>query len=113
MSMKGCFTDPGCNNTECIGTSSPKRVNFCCCTGNRCNQRFHLVPATTTKTPEMGELPTQPKEMSPVIIVFICCAAAFVVGVMFLGVYFYKSKKASLFNEIPTVSDEMILHPAQ
>lgn len=105
MSMKGCFTDQACNNTECLATPTTKKVNFCCCTGNLCNQRFRLAPPTTTKAPEMGELPAQPKEMSAVIIVFICCAAAFVVGVMFLGVYFYKSKKASLFNEIPTVSD--------
>lgn len=103
VTMKGCFTDTSCNNTECIDISGPKKTNFCCCIGNRCNSEFRLVTTTSTKAPEKEEFTTESREMSMPIIALICVAAAFVVSVMFGGVYFYKSKKASMFNEIPTV----------
>lgn len=101
--MKGCFTDTSCNNTECVDNSIPKKVNFCCCSGHMCNSQFKLLP-TTTKAPEIEGLAPPPKDFTMVIVVLICCGAAFVMSVLFGGVYFYKSKKNALFNEIPTVN---------
>lgn len=105
VSMKGCFIGGGrtCNMEECVDTSQAKKTNFCCCTGNRCNSEYRLVPTTTTKAPETEELTQPPKELSALVVILICCGAIFVVSVMFAGVYFYKSKKNIMFNEIPTV----------
>lgn len=53
VKMKGCFTDNNsCNNSECVDTSMPKKMNFCCCTGHMCNSKYTLIP-TTTKAPEV------------------------------------------------------------
>lgn len=102
--MKGCFTDTSCNNTKCVDNSIPKVTNFCCCTGHMCNSQFKLL-STTTKAPEIEELAPPPKDSTMAIAVLICCGVAFVISVLFAGVFFYKSKKKALFNEIPTVSD--------
>lgn len=101
--MKGCFTDTSCNNTECVDNSNAKKVNFCCCTGNMCNSQFKLLP-TTTKAPEIEGVAPPPKDFTMAIIMMICCGAGFVVSVLFAGVYFYKSKKNAMFNEVPSVS---------
>lgn len=101
--MKGCFTDTGCNNTECVDNSNPKKVNFCCCTGHMCNSQFKLV-ATTTKAPEIEGLAPPPKVISMgLMMLLIGCGVIFVISVLFAGAYFWKNKKNAMFNEIPTV----------
>lgn len=54
--MKGCFTDPSCDKTECIDEKAPnqKKMNFCCCTGHMCNANYRHLP-TTTKAPRVQE----------------------------------------------------------
>lgn len=54
VKMKGCFSDSTCSNTECVDTSKPKKMNFCCCTGNMCNSQFKHMP-TTTMPPKIDD----------------------------------------------------------
>ncbi|XP_055315210.1 activin receptor type-2B isoform X2 [Sitodiplosis mosellana] len=99
--MKGCFTDSACNNSECIDTSMPKRMNFCCCTGHMCNSKYKLMP-TTTKAPKVEENIPPPDDMNIYKIVGIVCGFLVMVGVAIFFVSFYKNKKNAMFNEIPT-----------
>ena len=46
VSMKGCFTyNHACKNDECVDTSYElnKGLNFCCCSGNMCNQAHKWI----------------------------------------------------------------------
>lgn len=54
VTMKGCFADDSCNQTECIDNSPARLFNFCCCLGSMCNANFMWSP-TTAK-------PIQPEE---------------------------------------------------
>lgn len=130
--MKGCFTyNHACKDDECVDTSYElnKGLNFCCCSGNMCNQDHKWVkPAVKpTEAPE-GELilkipvyvnnieniflessEPNPKKhelwMVVLLTLAIClfiCSAAYVAYQVYL-----KRSKQAMFNELPTREPEL------
>lgn len=106
VTLKGCFTNPSeCNNTECIDTSLSikNNLNYCCCRANMCNREHKWIPVVTTP-PHLDEHVTQ--ETSLIL------TTALVVSILMLfmglfGTFFWRHRKQSMFNEIPTIEPEI------
>ncbi|XP_058816500.1 activin receptor type-2A [Topomyia yanbarensis] len=106
VTMKGCFLNPSdCNNTECVDTShgTKNNLNYCCCRANMCNREHKWVPVVT-KPPDVIHHVTPETN--------IVLTAAIIVNIMVLvfGVgftFFWRHRKQSMFNEIPTIEPEI------
>lgn len=104
VQMKGCFTGNTCEKTECVDTLATRKLNFCCCTGHMCNTNYKLEPKTVAPKVEEKNIHQEPaEELNIFLVIGIGCGVAFVVSVLFGIALFYRNKKNTLFNEIPTV----------
>lgn len=131
VGMKGCFISDSCNRTECIADSPPRsNINYCCCRGNMCNLKYKYVPVPPAPAELEGRLviyllsknlvndtensyqftsevvipaPPSDKPNENLIIVIVACCAVVIVLVSVGGIFFYRNRKAAMFNEVPTV----------
>lgn len=106
VTMKGCFTNPSeCNNTECIDTTlGTKNLNYCCCRANMCNREHKWIPEAT-KPPEQITNNVQPEPYSYGLWIGLSISMVFCVMVVLYG--FFRARKPSMFNEIPTIEPEI------
>lgn len=100
--MKGCFTNPSeCNNTECIDTTlGTKNLNYCCCRANMCNREHKWIPEAT-KPPE--QITNNVPHEATFNFVWLTMSVSLAILVVFGAYMFFRHRKPSMFNEIPTV----------
>lgn len=104
--MKGCFVNANdCHQTECIDWEPERQNNkkFCCCTGNMCNVNHKWIPTTTTTTIRTTEV--EPNDDNGIVTLIVSIVGPLVVIFAGIGCYlYYRNRKQSRFNEVPTVS---------
>ncbi|XP_036234301.1 activin receptor type-2B isoform X1 [Bactrocera oleae] len=109
IKMKGCFTDMHeCNQTECITSMEPRqnKLYFCCCKGSMCNREHKWIPTTTEAT---TQVPKEKTTDNTNVIYVVVCAVVFVCLALLLAPFafcYYRKRKPSNFNEIPTNETE-------
>lgn len=128
VKMKGCFTNnEQCNRGQCVANDpSLKKVLFCCCNEDLCNQEHTWVPSLPviaedselvvlllfaylgTKLLPLTVLEPYEEPTSPFWTVFFSSASVLGAFVIVLLVLYYRKRKPTSFNEVPTVSCSFI-----
>lgn len=107
--LKGCFLDnKDCyDKPQCVEKSSDvkKKMLFCCCDGNMCNQNFTWDPQPTEPPPPVQEYEPVSTFDEQVIILMIAVTipALFVVAGLPIMYWYYRRRKLGYFNEVPTL----------
>lgn len=100
--MKGCiYNNAECVATECIDTTLvTKNLNYCCCRADLCNREYKWIPVVTNPPDVFNHV--TPESNIFMTVALIVSSVLVVIGLFII--FFWRHRKQSMFNEIPTVS---------
>ncbi|XP_043286435.1 activin receptor type-2A-like [Venturia canescens] len=108
IKLKGCFLD----NKECYdkprcvekNADRKKKLFYCCCDGNMCNQNFTWDPQPTEK-PHTEQPKAVPNEEQQLLTLVLSISIPMLVLVIVLSSLYWclKRRKLGYFNEVPTL----------
>ncbi|KAF7408234.1 hypothetical protein HZH66_002771 [Vespula vulgaris] len=118
IKLKGCFLDSKeCyDKPKCVEENADrqKKLFFCCCDGNMCNQNFTWDPQPTQPPPvDHGYKPVPNTEQQVITLVLSISIPILILALTLPILYWcYRRKKLGYFNEVPTLEPLPLPQPS-
>ncbi|XP_063974478.1 activin receptor type-2A [Diachasmimorpha longicaudata] len=118
IKLKGCFLDSQeCyDKNQCVERHGDrvKKLFFCCCEGNMCNQNYTWDPQPTEPPTEQHDFKPVPNTEQQILTLVLSVSIPLLVLILVLSALYwcYKRRKLGYFNEVPTLEPLPLPQPS-